>query len=275
MLRILILSLLIITGCSESYKSAPQPSPTPAPSVSPSPEAPVPPRSNRRINFRALAGTPKNDADAQIMAKGFSNMADDVDFVIHLGDIGRGAEDDCDREMYQRAFTAMAFSPVPYYMTIGDNEWNDCKPWRVRRAKKLWEEYFGSSYFHFRYTNVVFIGIVLPGGRQSRSRHWVDSIPISIQYIDTHSAGARDTVVVFGEAGPTKDTRAHKKFFGQLKNLVINLPVKRFYYIHGDGAGADGTIKKLFGYPHLYSFGVPDGPVPTKLAFEDGVLVNE
>ncbi|MCB1887982.1 MAG: metallophosphoesterase [Rhodocyclaceae bacterium] len=51
--------------------------------------------------------------------------ADEVDFVIHAGDIKSGGEY-CSDEVFDDRFALFDASPIPFVLTPGDNDWSDC-----------------------------------------------------------------------------------------------------------------------------------------------------
>ena len=52
-------------------------------------------------------------------------IPDDAEFVIHVGDIrAKTPTEDCPLEDYIVTADILKLSPVPVFVTLGDNEWN-------------------------------------------------------------------------------------------------------------------------------------------------------
>ncbi|GJM63099.1 metallophosphoesterase [Persicobacter diffluens] len=70
-----------------------------------------------------------------------NNQKSQADFLIHVGDIKRGAYP-CDTAYFEDAIGLLADSKISPYMIIGDNEWNDCEDQDA--ALSLWHHTFDS-----------------------------------------------------------------------------------------------------------------------------------
>lgn len=171
-----------------------------------------------------------------------------VAFAVHVGDIKRGSQP-CTAGYYKRVATTLARSPVPLFITVGDNEWNDCDD--PAAAWKLWEETFLS--FHARFEppfavttdsgrkeswafekdGVVFVGVSVVGGkmldRKETKSRGEDNLSFVEARLEAH-ADAR-ALVVIGHARPSSDNLT---FFAGLSKVARGFG-KPVLYLHGDG----------------------------------------
>jgi len=85
--------------------------------------------SNTHVRFAAIGDTPYYESDTELLAvtEALEEMAKaELPFVVHVGDIMRGRTN-CERELYEMRAGVFSKSPIPFLITIGDNEFNDCK----------------------------------------------------------------------------------------------------------------------------------------------------
>ena len=96
--------------------------------------------SSGKVRFAAMGDTPyfESDTELAVVSDSFAAMAKaEMPFVIHVGDIMRGGTA-CNIELYQRRAEIFSQSPIPFFITIGDNEFNDCKD--PLKARKLFRQ---------------------------------------------------------------------------------------------------------------------------------------
>lgn len=80
------------------------------------------------VRFAAIGDTPYYASESELaqFSESLQHIASkQIPFVIHVGDIFRGYTD-CAPELYERRAHAFSSSPIPFLVTIGDNEFNDC-----------------------------------------------------------------------------------------------------------------------------------------------------
>ena len=85
--------------------------------------------SSTHVRFAAIGDTPYYESDTELLAvtEALEKMAmAELPFVVHVGDIMRGRTN-CERELYEMRASVFSKSPIPFLITIGDNEFNDCK----------------------------------------------------------------------------------------------------------------------------------------------------
>jgi hypothetical protein len=199
-------------------------------------------------SFWAIADVPYSLGDRKILVSQLLGLGSDVDFLIHLGDIkaGRSA---CNKTVLNQMDGVLKLSPVPVFMVVGDNEFNDCKTIEPAQALGLWISVFvpynrkyWTRNFHanrlpnrqevFAFVNkrTLFIGLNLVGGlvhNQSEwnSRHadqvaWVKALMLKQKSL-VHS------VVLFAHADPDK---SHASFINPFVTFLrtefpTNIPV--------------------------------------------------
>jgi len=78
------------------------------------------------IRFAAIGDTPYYKNELGNLSKIFTLMGEKrIPFIVHIGDIFSGGID-CPPERYEARARIFANTPMPFFITIGDNEFNDC-----------------------------------------------------------------------------------------------------------------------------------------------------
>jgi len=85
-------------------------------------------KSTGPVRFAAIGDTPYHESESELILlsetlESISNKH--IPFIIHVGDIFRGWTL-CSPDLYQYRAGVYKKSPVPFLITIGDNEFNDC-----------------------------------------------------------------------------------------------------------------------------------------------------
>lgn len=189
------------------------------------------------------------------------NKNDAIEFVVHVGDIKKGAPP-CVPKVYEDAAEILRTSKHPLFILPGDNEWNDCTD--PDEAWKLWETnfmYFDKHWpndlgverqserpenFAFTKQGVLFIGINLVGGKVHDWEEWESRINDNQNWIKSqfkqHSADAF-AAVIFAHANPgklqKKEFSYNKQAFRPLIEYLdqssgTDFP-KPILFFHGDG----------------------------------------
>jgi len=81
------------------------------------------------LRFAAIGDTPyyASDSELQAVEEVLHNIYnEDIPFVVHVGDIIRGGTT-CSEKLFSFRADVFSKSPIPFLITIGDNEFNDCK----------------------------------------------------------------------------------------------------------------------------------------------------
>ena len=80
------------------------------------------------VIFTAIGDTPyhESDSELELLSETLNAIAQkDIPFVVHVGDIFRGWTP-CSPDLYEFRGRVFQRSPIPFLVTIGDNEFNDC-----------------------------------------------------------------------------------------------------------------------------------------------------
>ena len=80
------------------------------------------------VIFTAIGDTPyhESDSELELLSETLELIAQkDIPFIVHVGDIFRGWTP-CSPDLYEFRASVFRKSSVPFLVTIGDNEFNDC-----------------------------------------------------------------------------------------------------------------------------------------------------
>ena len=83
----------------------------------------------KEVRFAAMGDTPYYESDTELenVSIALNQMADkSMPFVVHVGDIIRSGTA-CSEALFQLRANIFSNSPIPFIVTIGDNEYNDCQ----------------------------------------------------------------------------------------------------------------------------------------------------
>lgn len=201
------------------------------------------------LTFAAMGDVPYAPLEYDLLREHLEDLGEDIDFVVHLGDIKRGLPL-CPEFFYSSAAEVLKASPKPVFILPGDNEWNDCSDpaaawtfWQKHfdRFEQRWEHPFQvhrpkvhSENFAFVAEGVLIIGINIVGGRvhdeaEWRARHAADARWVS--HALTEIGPQCRAAIVCGHARPTV---VHDDFFIPLAKSAEAFQ-KPMLYIHGDG----------------------------------------
>lgn len=211
--------------------------------------------------FYVVADSPYNTADADRLLNQMTSIPQDAEFVVHLGDI-RNAEGkpQCTLGEYQAVSDILRQSCAPVFITIGDNDWNDCPNaaeglsfWKTEFLE-FYNRYWNTGYLNVQpmpgrpenlmwiYKGTLFLLIDMPGGTPLNWPDWStqlsDEVQWSIQNIKEYKAsmdrrGLIGQVVIFAHADPNSN---HAPFFTPLTDFISTtlnnqLPI---LYMNGD-----------------------------------------
>lgn len=225
------------------------------------------------LRFCAMGDVPYDLNEWQLLEKHVQELPDDLDFVIHLGDIKRGLLP-CFEPNYKRVADILATSNAPAFIVIGDNEWNDClrpavglKYWKrhLLRLDERWTHQLNVRHdpardenFAFVKNGVLVIGINLVGGTVLDKDDWKTRHKGNAKWVDDSIKAAQlggriSAVVVCGHARPTDD---HDHFFKPFAKIVDDFD-KPVLYLHGDGHSWE--VKKDFKKKNMMRVQVDQG----------------
>ena len=96
---------------------------------------------NQDVHFAVIGDTPYKSDDIKNLETVFDSMkALDIPFVVHVGDIMAPDNGECKEALYGRAKKVFDVSPMPLIITIGDNEYLDCKNIDHIKAREIFIE---------------------------------------------------------------------------------------------------------------------------------------
>ena len=84
--------------------------------------------SSNILRFSVIGDTPyyESDSELAVLSESLNKMGqENIPFVIHVGDIIR-SNTSCSKELFKMRANVFSNSPMPFLITIGDNEFNDC-----------------------------------------------------------------------------------------------------------------------------------------------------
>ena len=201
------------------------------------------------VTFYAMGDVPYAPEEDVTLPQQIADLPDDAEFVVHVGDIKRGAVA-CDENVYQKVSEMLEKSAAPVFIIPGDNEWNDCDD--PAQAWQFWHHYFMrfDQHWHHRFNlyrqlereenfsfvqnGALFIGMNLVGGRVHDRVEWKKRHADDLDWVRRNVARFGEQVsslIIFGHAQPNAK---HDDFF---KLFMKNAKAfaKPILYLHGDG----------------------------------------
>jgi len=206
-----------------------------------------------------IGDIPYNIEEEATLKKHIKEIPDDLEFLVHVGDIRNGANrTDCTLEQFQDVASILSKSPIPVFIVPGDNEYNDCP--NFEESFKNWLNVFGDlesnwdlpflvsrdrkrpETFMFMYKRVLYIGLNVVGGSITDIEEWETRLEHNFQWtrnlIETYVRPVpsdASSVVIIGHADPRPS--AHAPFFEPLKSYIRNELMNEvpMIYINGDG----------------------------------------
>lgn len=223
-----LLALLVVASCSD---------------VDLQPAAPEP------FVFAAMGDVPYTPEGREALPDQLDGIPRESAFVVHLGDIKRGFVP-CDEAIYEDVSNVLRGSPLPLFIVLGDNEFNDCADqdeafglWKrhFNRFDAAWSHDLDVSYqdvrdenFAFVHKGTLFIGINLVGSGIRDQDEWFERLADNWAWtrdnVERHGDDVT-SVVIFGHALPMS---SHDSYFLSLVDLAEQFG-KPMLYLHGDG----------------------------------------
>lgn len=218
---------------------------------------------DRVTTFCAIGDVPYTAQQAVELQTQILELPSDAEFLVHVGDLREEKTHAvCVEEDYASVSAILRRSPVPVFVLLGDNDWNDCL--NPVDGLAFWMSYF--LYFESRYWNhtfdvirmpgrpesfsfvhrgTLFVGLNIVGGAILDITAWTDRLTTEVHWTmdlirnytaaaSLTAAGAVGRVVLLGHADPTSN---HNAFFLPLQAFIRDelhnqLPI---LYLHGDG----------------------------------------
>ena len=201
-------------------------------------------------SFYAMGDTPYTLEDQILLVAQLKNLStNNTLFAVHLGDIKTG-KSKCEESIYYRVAEYLKTSPLPMFMLVGDNEWNDCN--NPETAWDFWTNHFmhfdlhwensipiirhpvRNEMFAFLYNSVLFVGVTVVGGKIHDHLEWFRRHEDCSEWINSNIEkynGKFQRIVILGHASPTSK---HENFFNTLSQTADKIE-KPVLYVHGDG----------------------------------------
>jgi hypothetical protein len=219
--------------------------------------APLAPTPGATFAFGVLGDTPYSDNEARALDGLIERLsAQDLAFVVHVGDIGTSAPDQACGDAWLEA-RARQFAAIrhPFILLPGDNEWTDCAKHgmdpRVRLA--AWRRLFCTEHFglalerqpgqcenaRWYANNMAFIGLNVPGGerpdlddaRMAATLEWLDeSLSLAEERRARH-------IFVFLHADPRFERVGREDAYARLRGVLATHAAwfrGRLVLVHGD-----------------------------------------
>jgi predicted phosphodiesterase len=223
-------------------------------SFSPTIEAPV----FEPITFFAIGDAPYYEEQAKNLAIQMQNIPADADFIIHIGDMRNASIDyTCRRSEYEDVADTLKLSPIPVFIVLGDNDWNDCDNsddaygyWKdefLGFESRHWNHNFKITHqddveenFSFVHKGSLFMGLNMVGRSALGQSAWEERMTSQSNWViqtvrdyRQEAVPGMERVFLFGHANPRSK---HDSFFDPLKEFIrdeLDNAVP-FLYLHGD-----------------------------------------
>lgn len=205
-------------------------------------------------SFWIIADVPYSPQDRVTLDGQIQMLESNVDFLIHLGDI-KSKRTTCGQAVLDQMDGILRQSPIPVFLLVGDNEFNDCVGMPQSQALRLWRNTFARydmkhwnhgfkveqlrgrpEVFAFVNKRTLFIGLNMVGGVVSDYKEWnyrlMDQL-VWVRNVMMKNSNVVHSVVIFGHADPGAK---HARFFNPLARFLRtefpgNIPV---LYVCGD-----------------------------------------
>jgi len=237
------------------------------------------------VRFMVMVDGPYREEHFPIIRRELVEMSSEVDFVVHAGDI---LKHECSAERLSKSAQLFQFSQAPFFVLIGDNEYNGCicpddslRNWRstFSRFRENWKGQDNVSYQQGRPENaffarekILFVFLSIQGAhefsRVESDRRMGANLLWLRHGIESHQDTV-DAIVVFGHGGLLRST--NKRYSAQFAK-VFESARKPAFYFHGsiEGIRADRHLllleKNYLGVSNLTRVGVEQaGEVPSLL----------
>ncbi len=155
------------------------------------------------------------------MGLGITDLPEDTQFVIHLGDIKSGSSTDVSIEYFAEVSSLLQTSAAPVFIILGDNEFNDMPDpteafsnWSANflQFDQNWTHDIGVIYqdvrpenFSFVIDDTMFVGINLVGSSVHDANEWASRSADDLVWIEdmfSQFGTTASNAVIFGHAFP-------------------------------------------------------------------------
>jgi len=243
------------------------------------------------FDFYVLGDIPYHKKDHDKLMYYVTKIPSDGNFIVHVGDINKAIRDGCPESSYIVSHNILKQSPVPLFITPGDNDWNKCP--NPDKAWKYWMQYFERFDQNWNHTlpvnyqpdrtenvsmfidqfGILFIVLNLVGGDVHDLREWevrlTSQLEWTIELIEQYK-DSLEYLVIFGHAVPVTK---HRTYFRGLDSYLEDsgLSGMPILYTHGDGH--DWEVEEHYrGHKNFLRIMVDDGrdAPPIRVRIEKG-----
>ncbi|WP_273567370.1 metallophosphoesterase [Maribacter halichondriae] len=207
------------------------------------------------VVFTAIGDVPYDDEQRTDLINMVTahNAQNKSEFIIHVGDIKRGA-DPCDETVYEDVSTILKGFDMPTFVVLGDNEFNTCAD--PDQGLEFWNQYFlhFNENWQFAHTvlyqteraenfswvenKVLFVGINLVGIPVHDQEEWderlADDAKWVSQLLEEHKEDTEATVI-FAQANIVNLEPDKFNIFTDVFRAASATYAKPILYLHGDG----------------------------------------
>lgn len=231
-----VTSLLILTVLLGSRANADEP-------------AAKSPSADGSFTFAAFGDLPYDEDEFPLLRRQLAELKSTIPFIFHVGDIKRSTVP-FREDAYSRVADELKKSPVPVFITLGDNEYTDAADPVL--ALSYWKKYFGNLHDHWKHgldlqiqsqrrenvafvhRGVLFIMIHLVGGDGYDRTETAARMNDNVEWLKTHferSGESARAAVIIAHAHAVKN----RKPIGDTLISLGRKFGKPILYIHGDG----------------------------------------
>ena len=198
------------------------------------------------FTFSVMGDIPYGESEIAVLDEhvALHNGSSPSQFMVHVGDI-KSQSDPCDESVYTGVKAQLDALDVPWFMLVGDNEWNDCPD--PDEAWGFWEANYGTppaieglvtqdvrpENFAFVREQVLYVGWTMPGGKVHDEEAWAEFLDQGADWIESQLAANPDAVaaVLLTHAKPAA---SHEPFTDRLVPMAADFN-RPMLLIHGDG----------------------------------------
>ena len=203
------------------------------------------------VTFYVTSDVPLGEGDEGRFKGYLSDLPDDADFVVHLGDLALAKNSNCEEQTYEHAASMMSKnSPAPVFVVPGNEDWNECPA--PEAALDRWLDHFSrfednfkhpfevsrqlgrEENFSFLHRGVLFIGLHLVDGTVPEQVEWNLRTEECVEWTEENLAMTDEedyrAVVLLGHAEPTSEQLGD--YFWPIVDDLNGLG-KPVLYVHG------------------------------------------
>tara|TARA_R110002012_G_scaffold322108_1_gene555955 strand:+ start:74156 stop:75037 length:882 start_codon:yes stop_codon:yes gene_type:complete len=207
------------------------------------------------VSFTVIGDVPYGDVqrDGLIALVNTHNTITSSEFVVHVGDIKRGA-DPCNEAVYADVSSILKAFTTPTFMLLGDNEYNDCSD--PIEGLSYWKRYFlkfnenwtfdqkityqvaRSENFSWVQEKILFIGLNIVGSSVHDQAEWTERLTDNMNFLNTQIEANKndiEAIVVMAHANMVEAGAAKFEPFTIPFRAAAASFKKPILFLQGDG----------------------------------------